>query len=228
MLRTRSSCWSPHPIRDRADPVQPRRIAAALRRANRRNVEARADTEIRQILRAEELQRSAAVQSAYAAIVASQARIVQTLNAQIEEMAAVVDAHFGQHPDAEVYASQPGLGVILAARVLGEFGDDHIATPTPERARTTPAPPRSPRLGRRRRSCSPATHATADSATPCSNGPSAHCADHPGAVPTTSNSAPQHRPPRRPRQVANRLVGILHGCLKANTAYDEHTAWSTT
>jgi hypothetical protein len=28
------------------------------------------------------------------------------------------------------------------------------------------------------------------------------------------------------RQVANRLVGILHGCLKTQTRYDEHTAWS--
>jgi hypothetical protein len=28
------------------------------------------------------------------------------------------------------------------------------------------------------------------------------------------------------RQVANRLVGILHGCLKTHTRYHEHTAWS--
>ncbi|WP_435878044.1 hypothetical protein [Streptosporangium canum] len=28
------------------------------------------------------------------------------------------------------------------------------------------------------------------------------------------------------RQVANRLVGILHGCLKTGTPYDEATAWS--
>jgi hypothetical protein len=28
------------------------------------------------------------------------------------------------------------------------------------------------------------------------------------------------------RQVANRLVGILHGCLKTHTPYDEHTAWA--
>jgi hypothetical protein len=28
------------------------------------------------------------------------------------------------------------------------------------------------------------------------------------------------------RQLANRLVGILHGCLKTNTLYDEQTAWS--
>ncbi|MCA1616942.1 MAG: IS110 family transposase, partial [Acidobacteria bacterium] len=28
------------------------------------------------------------------------------------------------------------------------------------------------------------------------------------------------------RQLANRLVGILHGCLKTRTFYDETTAWS--
>jgi hypothetical protein len=27
------------------------------------------------------------------------------------------------------------------------------------------------------------------------------------------------------RQLANRHVGILHGCLKSRTTYDEHTAW---
>jgi len=27
------------------------------------------------------------------------------------------------------------------------------------------------------------------------------------------------------RQLANRLVGILHGCLKTGTVYDETTAW---
>ena len=76
------------PSPDQAARLTKARITAALRRANRRNVEARA-TQIRQILRAEELRRSPAVQSAYAAIVASQSRIVQTLNAQIEEVGAV-------------------------------------------------------------------------------------------------------------------------------------------
>jgi hypothetical protein len=28
------------------------------------------------------------------------------------------------------------------------------------------------------------------------------------------------------RQLGNRLVGILHGCLKTHTRYDETTAWS--
>src|ERR1039458_6797835 len=35
-----------------------------------------------------------------------------------------VEADLGRHPDAEIYLSQPGLGPILGARVLGEFGDD--------------------------------------------------------------------------------------------------------
>ena len=46
------------------------------------------------------------------------------LNTQIAQLGEVVAAHFGRHPDAEIYASLPGLGVILTARVLGEFGDD--------------------------------------------------------------------------------------------------------
>jgi len=28
------------------------------------------------------------------------------------------------------------------------------------------------------------------------------------------------------RALANRLVGILHGCLRHGTLYDEHTAWA--
>jgi transposase len=43
---------------------------------------------------------------------------------QTEVLARQVEQGFGQHPDAEIYLSQPGLGVILGARVLAEFGDD--------------------------------------------------------------------------------------------------------
>ncbi len=28
------------------------------------------------------------------------------------------------------------------------------------------------------------------------------------------------------RALGNRLVGILHGCLRSRTLYDEHTAWA--
>jgi transposase len=56
-------------------------------------------------------------------IAASEVRLA-ALNIEITRLAEVVAEHFGRHPDAEIYASQPGLGVILGARVLGEFGDD--------------------------------------------------------------------------------------------------------
>jgi hypothetical protein len=36
-------------------------------------------------------------------------------------------------------------------------------------------------------------------------------------------SGTEHNPALR--KLANRLVGILHGCLKTRTLYDEATAW---
>jgi len=56
--------------------------------------------------------------------VTSEVAVIEALNTQIGRLGEVVGAHFGRHRDAEIYASQPGLGTILAARVLGEFGDD--------------------------------------------------------------------------------------------------------
>ena len=75
------------------------------------------------MLRAQELRQPPVLQSAYAAVVASEVAIIGALNVQIDRLGAVVAEHFGRHRDAEIYASLPGLGAILGARVLGEFGD---------------------------------------------------------------------------------------------------------
>lgn len=214
------------PSPDQAARLTKARITAALRRANRRNVEAKA-TQIGQILRAEDLRRSPAVQVAYAAIVASQARIVQTLNDQIEEVGAVVADHFGEHPDAEIYASQPGLGVILAARVLGEFGDDpHRYADARARKNYAGTAPITRSSGKkkivlaryaRNRRLGDALQQWAF----CSlrGSPGAKTYYHQLRARNIGHQAAL-------RQVANRLVGILHGCLKTHTRYDEHTAWS--
>jgi transposase len=82
--------------------------------------------------------------AAYAATTRAAVAVLRTLDEQVTVLQGQVDAHFGQHPDAEIILSQPGLGRILGARVLAEFGDDPTATPTPGRARTTPVPARSP------------------------------------------------------------------------------------
>ena len=46
------------------------------------------------------------------------------MTAQIGALAQALEADFEQHPDAVVVRSLPGLGTILGARVLGEFGDE--------------------------------------------------------------------------------------------------------
>jgi hypothetical protein len=74
-------------------------------------------------VRTEQLSQPTVVTAAYAATVRAQVAILTTLNAEIKTMEEQVEAHFGQHPDAEIYLSQPGLGVVLGARVLAEFGD---------------------------------------------------------------------------------------------------------
>ena len=57
-------------------------------------------------------------------MVIGQVGIIAALNEQITQLDEVVEEHFGRHPAADIYLGQPGLGVVLAARVLGEFGDD--------------------------------------------------------------------------------------------------------
>jgi transposase len=94
-----------------------------LRRANRRDIEDKASA-IQGALRSAQLRQPRPVQVAYAAIVTSQVQIINILNVEIGELGQVVADHFGRHRDAERYLSLPGLGPVLGARILGEFGDD--------------------------------------------------------------------------------------------------------
>ena len=64
------------------------------------------------------------VSKAYAASTSSAVALIAEINRQIKELEAELASHFEQHPDAGIYRSLPGLGVVLGARVLGEFGDD--------------------------------------------------------------------------------------------------------
>jgi hypothetical protein len=54
------------------------------------------------------LRQPGAVQAAFAAIAASQDRLITALNNEIDTLTEVVGQHSGRHPDAEIYASQPG------------------------------------------------------------------------------------------------------------------------
>ena len=98
-------------------------ITAALTRAHRRDREAKT-TAIMAALAAEHLTQPPLIAAAYGATVRALAALIRTSNEQITALQGQVEACFGQHPDAEIYLSQPGLGLVLGARVLAEFGDD--------------------------------------------------------------------------------------------------------
>jgi transposase len=200
-------------------------ITAALKRARRHGRAAKADA-IAAALRAEHLGQPAVVTAAYAATVRAQVAILGTLNSEIKTMEEQVEAHFGQHPDAEIYLSQPGLGVVLGARVLAEFGDDKNryadARARKNYAGTSPITRQS---GKKKTVLARYVHndrlidalgLQAFASLRASPGARAYY-DQLRARGTGHRAAL--------RQLGNRLVGILHGCLKTGTEYDEDKAW---
>ena len=205
--------------------LQPSKIMAALQRAGRHRVADKA-AELQARLGADHLGQPSVIVDAYAATVQATVAIIGTLNAQIETLEAQVGAHFGRHPDAEIYRSQPGLGEVLAARVLGEFGDatDRYTTARSRKnyAATSPITRQSGKrklvLARyaRNNRLADALHQQAFSALRASAGARAYY-DALRARGVGHHAAL--------RQLANRLVGILHGCLRTHTCYDEATAW---
>jgi hypothetical protein len=201
-------------------------ITAALRRARRRKVAERA-ARIAAALRVPQLGQPAIVAEAYAASVRASAAVITVLNEQITVMEAKVESLFRRHPDAGLYLSQPGIGVITGARILGEFGDapGRYASAKARRnyASTSPLTISSGRTKTvharyiRNDRLIDALHAQAFSAITASPGARA-CYDELRARKIDHTDAL--------RRVANRMVGILHGCLKTGTDYDEATAWS--
>ena len=100
------------------------RIAAALRRGGRtRRANERAEV-ITAALRSSQLEPLAVLSEAYGALVRSTVRVVAEMTVQIEALARGLQSRFEVHPDAEILRSLPGLGLVLGARVLAEFGDD--------------------------------------------------------------------------------------------------------
>jgi transposase len=203
------------------------KIRSALKRAGRqRNIDARTQ-EIAAALRTEQLTAPTAVTAAFAATTRAAVGIIGELNHQIADLEAELATHFETHPDADVYLSLPGLGVILGARVLGEFGDD------PNRYTTT-------KCRKNYAGTSPLTVASGKKravlARRVRNRRLYDAIDHWAfCALTTSPGArdfyDQHRAAgdlhhQALRALGNRLVGILHGCLRHHSTYDEHKAWA--
>jgi transposase len=186
-------------------------IRGALSGARRRNVVEKAER-IQAVLRAEHLGQPEVITAAYAATTRAAVAVLTTLNEQVKALQGQVDAHFGRHPDAEIILSQPGLGPILGARVLAEFGDDpHRYTDAKARKNYAGTSPITRASGKKKIVVARYVHndrlidalmTQAFSALNASPGARAYY-DQLKAHGTEHHAALRH--------LANKLVGILHG-----------------
>ena len=202
------------------------KIASALRRGGRqRNIERRAE-EIQNALRAEQLEAPELITKTHGLITRSALALILSFNAQIVELETALSEHFEQHPDAKVVLSLPGLGTVLGARVLGEFGDDRTRFSDPKSRKNYAG-------------TSPVTRASGHSrvvlarfarnrhlGNACDRWAFCSLTHSPGARSYYDQLRARGKTHRQAlRQLGNRLVGILHVCLERGLLYDELVAW---
>jgi hypothetical protein len=202
------------------------KIASALRRGGRsRNVERRAE-EIQNALQADYLEAPRGIAEAHGEVARSSIMLIEAFTRQIATLEASLAEHFEQHPDAKIVLSLPGIGTVLGARVLGEFGDDRTryanAKSRKNYAGTSPVTKASGRshvvLARHARN----RHLgdSLDQWAFCSITKSAGARRYYDELRARGKT---HR--KATRQLANRWVGILHSCLERGELYCEDIAW---
>ena len=201
-------------------------ITATLRRGGRKRYFEHRARDIQAALRSEQLAAPAGVADAYGASVSASVAVIAEMTRQINALQAQLVEHFDKHPDAEIIRSLPGLGDVLGARVLGEFGDDPTryqdAKSRKNYAGTAPITRASGTkravLARfvRNRHLADACYLWAFCALTASPGAKAYYDAH---------KARGDKHDQALRALSNRLVGILDGCLRHRCTYDETTAW---
>ena len=202
------------------------KIASALKKGGRqKNIHTRAE-KIQLALRSEQLEAPATVTRASGTVTSSLMRLIAGLNEQIADLEREIESSFESHPDAKILRSLPGLGIVLGARVLAEFGDDRTryvdARARRNYAGTSPITRASgkhrvvlARYARNERLFN-ACYLWAFAALTASPGSRAYYDVQRGRGKTHNQAL---------RALANRLVAILHGCLRRDQLYDESTAW---
>lgn len=215
---------APTPAQGRA--LSASAIASALRQGGRqRNVETRA-TAIHEALHSPQLETPATLASAFGASVTASVGVIAEMTRQLATLEAEMAKAFDSHPDAEIIRSQPGLGDVLGARVLSEFGDD-------------PARYQDAKSRRRYAGTAPITKASGTKkvvlarfvrnrhlADACYLWAFSSLSASPGArrfYDERRTKGDSHH--QALRVLSNRLVGILDGCLRHRTLYDEDVAW---
>jgi transposase len=176
----------------------------------------------------DQLRQPEPVEQAMGAAAAALVVALRGADQAVRDLEKALAPSFEQHPDAEIIDSLPGLGLVLGARVLGEFGDDRTRWPdaASRRCYAGSAPiTRASGKGRvvlsrhvRNRRLSDACYLWAFSALTKSAGARAYYDRRRAAGDTHSKAL---------RRLSNKLLGQLHHCLTRGITYDEALAWVT-
>lgn len=204
------------------------RIVTALKQAGRqRGVDAKAK-QICASLRTPQLEAPELIAQAFGSSVAATVALLQELNRQVAALETELSSSFEEHPDAEILHSLAGLGQVLGARVLAEFGDDPTRYVNAKArkcyAGTAPITKASgtrkivlARVARNRR-LADACYQWAFCSLTASAGARSFYDAHRAKGDTHHQAL---------RALANRWVGILQGCLTHRCLYVETSAWGT-
>jgi transposase len=202
------------------------KIASALHRGGRKlHLEDRAAA-VQDCLRRPQLEQPALITQAFAKTVSSLARRLRQLNQEVATLEAQLAELFESHPDAEIYRSLPGLGVVLGARVLGESGDDptRYANARARRSYSGNAPRtiasgKSLRVAIRQARNDRLADAYYQAAFVClTRAPEANAYYRHLRAAGKSHS-------HALRALANKLAGVLDGCLRRGQKYSAAVAW---
>jgi transposase len=215
---------APSPERGRG--LTESQIVAALRRGGRRrNLERRAK-EISEGLRGPQLEAPQDLAGAYGVSVKALVAVLREIVAQIEELERELRRSFRSHPDAEIYLSLPGLGDVLGARALGEFGDDRTRYGHPKARKAYAGTAPITKASGTRRVVLARFARNAHLADACQLWAFASLSCSPGARRYYDALRARGKTHNQAlRQLANRLVGILHVCLERREPYHEGLAW---
>src|SRR5438128_1789105 len=198
------------------------KIKKALEREGRRRNLDQRTAEIFEGMRTPQLEAPQLVAEAFGSTVVSTVAIISSMNTEITRLQDELERRFESHPDAEILRSLPGLGSVLGARVLAEFGDDPTryadARARRNYAGTAPITRASgtrrvvlARMARNKR-LADGMYLWAFCSLQTSPGARASY-DRQRSAGKTHHQAL--------RSLGNRWAGILHGCLTHRTVYDE-------
>lgn len=202
------------------------KIRTALERAGRRRYLDARTTEIFEGLRAPQLQAPQLVAEAFGATVVSSVAIISSMNTEITRLQDELASRFEEHPDAEILTSLPGLGRVLGARVLAEFGDDPTRYADARARRNYAGMAPITRASGTRRVVLARVARNKRLADAIYRWAFCSLQRSPGArgfYDRQRTAGKTHH--QALRSLGNRWVGILHGCLAHRMAYDEDVAW---